>query len=889
MYKLVDILENNTGCSSCNRSRKLNENYPEADIQRFIKKFKEEADDLNIEVTDNQLRSYIKIFDKVRDSLPTDKKRIENWKVADLIRLATRKKRSGEEEEEPEEEEITPDVVYHNDDNTIVVYSGDTEGKCVMYGKGERWCITRSSYPNYRYSARGQYPVFYLAKNNNLPSSNKLSFVAIQVRNPQTTSEEDRYVYTDRSNDPYESSPMSFSELERRVPWLKEIPNLKSILKYIPLTSKEKITNKYKSNPATYKEWTKFPYKTKEQYLVIRKDYQGGYSGQGLFSDITNEQFVRIYLPKYPDVLRFVTETPGIIDPELLLSNLDNFPDSARRSVTANLQQPIDTKELDSSSLPFDVKKLLVKLKKWKLEPDERLYITQDGDTIVKLTLGGDLKMGLYQAEDDFPNVKINKRTSRFLLDYPELNKIPLALLVNLSEKGAIDSEVPKKVIDDSKKDPNSSLAVRKVGNEEIIVDSNTLSAYKLKGNQISQIPFDSEEAQSVYKDAQEKGTFKKNILNVFTGKLKDLPATINTQALARVINSLPYGERTVPIPMGYGGDIIDSVALVDPGSGNIFLAKASPEEGRDFVNSLREYKGNEARSSNIFNQSQFAEYFKYLRDKNISINDEQLIEALRACLGNLRIINYFFDAEPPLDPDNVLIPVKDGDTWYLLNTADRRQSYRVNPQTGNVISAILSQGRYDQLYRMARPDQAPAQEPAQGAAVNVRAPRDQGQQPVRWQQPAPTGDVNIANTMNALGAANQFRQIPANDLRRLNITNGAPLNVRVDGGARRRNQLLGDAGQVTNAYAALTSRIYVIRLANGTNVISIKVYPGNREYLLIPGQTALQLNEPTALLTALRQRNLAEMKKYLVRSYLDTNPKNLEEFKNILRKHINK
>jgi hypothetical protein len=83
---------------------------------------------------------------------------------------------------------------------------------------------------------------------------------------------------------------------------------------------------------------------------------------------------------------------------------------------------------------------------------------------------------------------------------------------------------------------------------------------------------------------------------------------------------------------------------------------------------------------------------------------------------------------------------------------------------------------------------------------------------------------------------------------------------------------------------SSLLSRIYVIRLANGTNVISIKVYPGNREYLLIPGQTALQLNEPNELLTVLRQRNLAEIRKYLINSYIDANPGRLDELKQLLR-----
>ena len=69
------------------------------------------------------------------------------------------------------------------------------------------------------------------------------------------------------------------------IPWLREVPNIKSILKYIPLSSGEKVTQQYRNNSITYREWTKLPYSTKEQYLVVRKD-------RGLFSDINNDEFV---------------------------------------------------------------------------------------------------------------------------------------------------------------------------------------------------------------------------------------------------------------------------------------------------------------------------------------------------------------------------------------------------------------------------------------------------------------------------------------------------------------------------------------------------------------------------------------------------------------------
>jgi len=71
--------------------------------------------------------------------------------------------------------------------------------------------------------------------------------------------------------------------------------------------------------------------------------------------------------------------------------------------------------------------------------------------------------------------------------------------------------------------------------------------------------------------------------------------------------------------------------------------------------------------------------------------------------------------------------------------------------------------------------------------------------------------------------------------------------------------------------------------------VISIKVYPGNREYLLIPGQRAYRLDQPDQLVSLLRQNGLAEARKYFIRTYLDANPNSLEEVKEILRQHLNK
>ena len=208
-----------------NWKNELNEAYSEKAIQQFLAKFKEEADDLNIDVNDNQLRTYIQRFDTLKNSPKIQEKDLAKWSLSQLIKLVTSS--AGAETPEDEEDQ-TPDVVYQN--GGITIWNGSKEGNCITYGRGERWCITRGSFGNYRYDSSKGYPTFYLAKNSNMSDSDKLSFVAIQVRD--VNDENRRYVYTNRQNSPYESSPMSFSKLTSEIPWLNDIPNIRGILRY---------------------------------------------------------------------------------------------------------------------------------------------------------------------------------------------------------------------------------------------------------------------------------------------------------------------------------------------------------------------------------------------------------------------------------------------------------------------------------------------------------------------------------------------------------------------------------------------------------------------------------------------------------------------------------
>ena len=809
----------------------LNE-YSQGVLDKIIAHYREEADDLNISISDNQLKNYIERFDRIKPGIiqkgGTDLIKMgAGGKVevivplSQLIRLISSRKASGDEVE-AEEIDITPDVVYNNDNNTIVIYNGSTQDNCVRYGNGEKWCITRTSFPSYRYSKDKSYPTFYLAKNNNLTTSNKLSFVAIQVRNPETTGENNRYVYTDRTNSPNESRPMSFNQLISEVPWLGEVPNIKSVLKYIPLSTREKMTQLYGTSPISYREWVKLPYSVKEQYLVIRKS-------RTLFSDINNEEFVEKYLPKYPELAKFIAETPGIVDSLTLLQNLDKFSNQIGRSITANIQTLIPIKYL-STELPFDVKKLLVKLNKWDLGPNERLYVTQDGNTIVKLTLGDNMMVSLYQAEDDYPTIKLNKRTSKYLLDYPELDKIPLKNLLDLATNEVIDRDLITRILDTAKNDPNSAIIVKNINGREIILDSNTFVSYEiLENGNIRRVPFDDEDVQQIFNDSKDNEVFQQNVIKIFK---EGIPPTVDKEALTSIINAIPYNQRIITAK--------DMPSVILSSNGRLpFFAMPSTVTPDVFTTNLDYgFYGDDWRRVDFSNQlgpEEWNSYFNYLRATNQSYSDDALLRVLNFSSMGGNSKKAFIANNPPVNNTGNLKPVMNDNAALLINRADPRNSRKVS-DTGKLIKANIPSA----LARQLLGDQPAAVPAANTPAADNADVRRRGRpagvpnapRPQQQAQPAAEGDVSLSTVANQYGLVRGFNTLPLRTMRKFRM-NGRQVPVAGNRGASARNNILGNTGRVIAVYEFGPSAVYIIQLANNTRIASVVVQPGNDHYII--------------------------------------------------------
>ena len=852
----------------------LNE-YSEGEMKRLMAQFKEEAEDLNINISDEQLKKYIERFDTLKNNPKVTDKDLRKYSLSKLIKLVTSS--PGVELSSDEEEDNTPDVVYN--DNGITIWNGAKQGNCITYGAGERWCITRpggSYWGSYRFGSSYNYPTFYLAKNNNLPDSDKLSFVSLQ------TLDNGNYKFTNRENSPGMEGPFSWDELNRRVPWLRDIPNLKNILKYIPFSKSEKESEVFKNNPISIKQWMKEPFSTKKQYLTIR----AGLSQ--LFSDISNDLFISKYLPQYPQVATMIAGTTGIIDIRSLMKYLDKFSKQDQLSIAKQIRDKFSLNILNED-LSFDLKKYLVKTDKIGLESNQRIYVTKDGQSIVLLTLGDDIKVGLYTEDDEYPNIKLNKRTAKYLLDYPELDKIPFKNLIDLVSEDVIDKSLVDKVIENAKKDPNSAIIVKDIDGTDILLDSNSFTSYKIENGKITKIPFDSEEVQQIFNSSKDNEGLQTNVIGMLDQQ--SIPESVDRDGLLSVVKAIPYSKRITN-----DGRIImttddPSISMFSMDPNNITNLRPSYVWG-DVNGNWRRRGGS---SNYIDSASAWQSYFTYLRNINRSYNSNELQRILKIDAGRSGIAakKAFIRANPPISDDSIYRPVMNGDTALLINLQNPRESFKVSDQSGKLNQANVPLSLARQLTGQGQP--AAGQIAAQVGGV-ARRGRPAGQpnapRPQQPAAPAAQGNISLSTVANQWGLVQGFNTLPRSILRKFNM-NGTQVPVANDRGATRRQNILGNAGRVTTVYEFGPSSIYIMRFPNDgpegqrPPIASIVAQPGNSHYLITP-TNSYDINSPSNLLQALQQRNLAEIHQYLVNEYMERNPEHLNEFKELLRKHIN-
>jgi hypothetical protein len=130
--------------------------FSEGAIKKIVQKFSNEA-------SENEIRREIQDFEKYKGGLQQkDPFQYQSWIEFTEAIHAAKGKAEFKNKKIPDESQITSTDDIIADDENVTIYKGDTKDKCVMYGRGYTFCISRPSGGNMFYNYRlGKESTFY--------------------------------------------------------------------------------------------------------------------------------------------------------------------------------------------------------------------------------------------------------------------------------------------------------------------------------------------------------------------------------------------------------------------------------------------------------------------------------------------------------------------------------------------------------------------------------------------------------------------------------------------------------------------------------------------------------------------------------------------------------
>jgi len=891
----------------------LNE-YAQKIVDQLVKQYMGQAEEYGYDdVDEDDIRKYITRFDKIKYSLKDKDKELFKQEGADYVALIELPKLmqlvttapdieldKSKEKEIPKDER--PMEVYASPDRKIIVYKGDKDKNCVRF-KAEQapsipWCITGGSYSNYRYDESKGYPVFYLAKNENLPSSDDTSVVAIQVKSPKLRTPNRKYRLTNRRNHPHESSDMSWDDLVSNIPWLTEIPDVKEVLKYIPLSSEEEQAHGASQKGINYQDWSELPFSKKQQYLVARS---ANYNSS-LFNNISNDIFCTKILPKYPELAlnaaQHINDNRPMLNANMMMDAYDKFDNNTKKSLISNLLargKKLNTSYLSNHDFPFEAVKDITNRNGWD-DDDTYYFVTKDGDAVAGIAQesDNDLSLSIYTDTTAKTNIKLSDRTAKFIKSSAKLDKLPISILNALIAKNQLTS---KEAFDKIKEVPpeKSSVGTKEIGDSDYVFDSRSLNVYKVADNGFLDASSEEFEEDPFAKEKEDPYLQKRTIdtFNYLAKNRRNFPKQINYKNAIDIASKLPYDQRI----WDERGDNRpqDMFVLLFANGLPFYVPKDinQPDTTRDLVVSDDMWDDRGRRDGTRLNDAQMRAYQRYAEETNQTLSGESLKNILDR-LGDNDYIKLLLKLNLPLAQDNPFKFFEKDGRIFLINKQDPNENYYVNPNTGNLITGRMSGPRAQQVLnslepmpatqaqlrqRIAqRPIQEPTEEPPQAAA-------GEAPQAVAT-RPGPHTGEQMQTIFLQLHLP--FGTLPVSVQRRI-LQGAVIVSATGDRGAETRNQLLTARGRVT-AVARLEGRssaVYFIRMASGTVIATIAMQPGNYQLLATPG-AVYQLGSVTNLSNVLQMHNITEEEKGIcVREFLAENPSKVDEVKQHLKYYI--
>ena len=770
--------------------------------------------------TDDQLDQFINAFYDMKGNLPAPKNDIYNYTTSKnqfefddfFSTLATK----GKIKKKDDPTLNIPDLIYSNEDGTIKLFNGNREDLCTRFSSEVPWCITKGSWAGYRYNANNGYPTFYLVRNANLPDNDKLSFVAIQSR------ANDKWVYTNRKNSPYESRVMDFSTLLSEIPWLSQIPDVKSKMPWVDVTDDEKAEREWRFNPIDYSTWEL--YLTPDQklrYLTIRKE-----SG-GLFDDLSEEAFIIQKFPKLDKNLKENLIRNQIIDADLLIRNYKSFTENDQKLILRFYLQEgrLTVKQAEkifkNSNVPFELKKDIIENNRVAKEDRSRFFIK--GENIVELIFNGnfsDMSITVFEKKGDSTIEKkytdIPKSVgTKYLNDYPEIDTLPFKVLLKLASNDVVSQDTIRTVINKAKESTDSAMIVKDLEDgSSLLIDTNAFEAYKVEGSRLTTVPFTSPEVQTALTGESDNSKVINNILSPFIIS-DEIPNNISKSTILSLVKNIPASNRIIQAVRG-------GLSIVVPAENESdeIVFRVIPLNKEATTPVAYGLRTNWRSAGFDYGSTRTQEYWKtkfdYFRANNITYDNPDVRSVFAS---GRQIIEPFLAENPPLNPDNTLKIITYQGAYYLFNTANPRESFRL--------------GTSDRMLAKSFNARDIAAITGQQAPAAARAPRAAAAQ-AEPAAAAPAGEANagVTELITNAGLTTGFNALPTAFRNR--ILDGTVTNVNANRTARSRQASLGNRGRVIGAVSAGQDQMVIIRMGDNT-FAQASFQPDARHYIITP------------------------------------------------------
>ena len=239
----------------------LNELTDKVKQQQF-ERLKNETENSGTNVPDEKIRMYIDLWDEYSQGFPSQFKDITKLSLDQIIRLTRdadfKKYIRGKQSRFFTDQDPNPDLDTLYNKNNLTIMKGDLREKCITYGQGYSWCISRKDAQNmfYSYRMRMNEPMFYFVFDKDRPKTDIWHAVVIYINNQGIFN-----VAT--ANNPGDVE-MTWDQITQKQPKLNGLQNL---FKHKPLSSDERSDyDKYK-NSVTYETYNNFSLEEKYKYF----------------------------------------------------------------------------------------------------------------------------------------------------------------------------------------------------------------------------------------------------------------------------------------------------------------------------------------------------------------------------------------------------------------------------------------------------------------------------------------------------------------------------------------------------------------------------------------------------------------------------------------------